>query len=82
MPHVSGHSPHGGTVNNEKDTGYAGYKSSGSGSQSANVNNNSDNQTFQSYINNNKNDVNINNSNDNGGSDKNDGFISPLNNKK
>ena len=79
MPHVSGHSPHGGTVNNEKDTGYAGYKSSGSGSQSANVNNNSDNQTFQSYINNNKNDVNINNSNDNGGSDKNDGFISQNN---
>ena len=79
MPHVSGHSPHGGTVNNEKDTGYAGYKSSGSGSQSANVNNKSDNQTFQSYINNNKNDVNINNSNDNGGSDKNDGFISQNN---
>ena len=79
MPHVSRHSPHGGTVNNERDTWYAVYKSSGKGSQSANVNNNNDNKTFQSYINKNKNNVNINNSNDNGNANENDGFISQNN---
>ena len=86
MPHTHGHSPHGGSVYNpstkkkEQDTGYAKYKSSGSGEQSANPhNNNSNNQTFQSYIDKYNNKVNKNDSNADNSNSKNEGFVSQNN---
>ena len=86
MPHTPGHSPHGGSVYNpstkkkEQDTGYAKYKSSGSGEQSANPhNNNSNNQTFQSYIDKYNNKVNKNDSNADNSNSKNEGFVSQNN---
>jgi len=82
MPHVPGHSPHGGSVYNpstkkeEKDTGYAGYNNSNNTTN----NTNSDNTTFNSYINKYNNEIKTNNSNaDNDNSDKNEGFINKNN---